>query len=178
MYIGEKRRSTIGVTALTILAIGRVGTRRGRITVQNKTRVTNWSVNLGLLAEEVVGAEFKWGVTDCVTMLRRALEAMYGEDIAAPYIDVAYTTKTGATRAYNKMGGYEGIIEKVGCKEIPARLAKDGDFALFKREHGYDNVVTKMGGSWIIADPDINKIIPVNIHYETLDKEAKVFRIV
>ena len=146
------------------------------VAVENKTRVTNWSVNLGFLAEEVIGAEFDWGKTDCATIFRRALEAMYGEDISAPYVNVTYTTKAGATRAYNKLGGYEEIIEKIGGREIPAKLAKDGDIVIFKSEKGYDNIVTKMGGSWIISDPDMNKIIPVNIHHESL-REAKVYRI-
>lgn len=140
-------------------------------------RVTNWSVNLGLLAEEIRGAQFEWGVTDCVTICRRAIEAMYGEDIAAPFINVSYTTKAGATRAYNKLGGYEDIIKSIGGREIPAKLAKDGDFAVFPRANGYDNVFTKMGGSWMVADPEINTIVPVKMHPSSLDKEAKVFRI-
>ena len=142
-------------------------------------RIRDWTVALGELAREVIGAPFEWGETDCVSVFRRALVAMYGKDIAAPYIDVTYTTKVGATRAFNKVGGYEDTLLKMGAKEVPPHLTRDGDVMVFpKGEGNFENVMTKMGGAWIMSDPASESIIPVHINPYNIGKEAKVFRIV
>ena len=143
-------------------------------------RIANWNVKLGELAREVIGKEFVWGETDCVSVFRRALVAMYGEDIAAPYIDATYTTKTGAIRAFKKVGPYEDILLALGAREVLPQCTRDGDVAVFpKGTGGFDNVMTRMGGSWVLSDPESMSIVPIKLNpYSFEVNEVKVFRIV
>ncbi len=147
--------------------------------MDNMTRVPNWHVALGKLATDLIGQPFVWGETDCVSIFRKALVAMYGQDIAAPYIDVTYTTKAGATRAFNKIGNYASILEKIGAKEIAPHNARDGDIAVFMPEGKYENVMTMMGGAWVLADPFVNIIIAVRMYSAQLESQnVKVYRVV
>ena len=138
----------------------------------------NWHVNLGELANDLIGEPFEWGKTDCVSIARAALVAQFGEDPCVPYVNVTYTTKTGATRAFNKIGNYASILEKIGAREIAPHNVRDGDIAVFKPERGYENVMTMMGGSWILSDPFVNKIVAVRPVLFSYDENIKVYRIV
>jgi len=125
------------------------------------TRQPNWWVKLGELANEVVGQPFEWGKTDCVTIARRALEAQFGED---PIKETAnYTTRGGATRAFNRLGSLGDLAIKAGAREIPVRRARDGDFLIFPKSEDrvYENVATKMGGAWIVSSASVNKVVAV-----------------
>lgn len=141
-------------------------------------RVPNWNVELVLLAKRLIGADFVWGETDCVSVVRKALVAMYGEDIAAPHIGVTYTTKTGAVRAFNKIGSVVGIIEDTGGVEIPLCRARDGDIIVFpKGDGGFENLAVKMGGTWVVASAEIGKLIGTKIFHLDDDASAKAYRI-
>jgi hypothetical protein len=139
-------------------------------------RVPNWNVALGALAREVLGQPFEWGVTDCVTIARRAIEAQFGEDITAPHIDVTYTTKTGAVRAHNKIGSMADVALAAGAAEIPVEQTRDGDIMIFPKSRGFGNILTLMGGMWIMSDPYLDKVVPMKIAYTSLNPEVRAFR--
>jgi hypothetical protein len=111
-----------------------------------------------------------------VTIARRALEAQFGEDIAAPHIDVTYTTKTGAIRAFNKIESIVNIALAAGATEIAPRLCGDGDILIFPKNGGFENVLTLMGSLWIMSDPDLDKVVPLKIAYTSIDPEVRAFR--
>lgn len=142
-------------------------------------RQANWWVRLGELAKELVGKDFVWGETDCVTIARLSLAAQFGEDPIAELTNVAYTTKGGATRAFNKLGSLGEMALKAGAREIPARRARDGDFLVFpKGETGvYENVASKMGGLWIIASPSLDRVVAVK-HFNGAEdaEDVKAYR--
>lgn len=141
-------------------------------------RQANWWVRLGELAKELVGKDFVWGETDCVTIARRALAAQFGEDPIVELTNVTYTTKGGATRAFNTLGSLGAMALKAGAREIPARRARDGDFLIFpKAEQTYENVASRMGGAWIIASLSIDKVVAVK-HFNGAEdaEDVKAYR--
>lgn len=141
-------------------------------------RVFNWNVALGELARELVGQAVVWGETDCVSVARKALVAMYGEDISAPYIDVTYSTKLGAARALKKIGGLETVIDATGCRGVPLHLTRDGDFLFFESDDGGENIATKMGSRWVVAIPEENTIRAIKLNIAELDTEhTRAYRV-
>lgn len=44
-------------------------------------RLPNFDYHLTLFAREMVGKEFVWGETDCGSLVRGAMKAMYGQDM-------------------------------------------------------------------------------------------------
>jgi hypothetical protein len=140
-------------------------------------RVPNWNYKLWELGQEINGQPFEWGITDCVTICRRAIEAQFGEDLIAPHISVTYTTKTGATRAFNKIGSMADIALAVGAQEIEPMNARDGDFLLFpKGTRKYENIATRIGSMWFIADPEINRVVATRLLHTSLDSDVRAFR--
>lgn len=139
-------------------------------------RVVNWSVSLAELANDIVGAPFEWGRTDCVSVARSALVAIFGEDPLVPHINVTYTTKIGAARAFKKIGSMTDIVLAAGAKEIASNLAGDGDFMIFPSEGNYENVATRMGSMWIMADEELGYIVARKIFVTSIDPDVRVFR--
>lgn len=141
-----------------------------------KQRLPNWNYKLWEFGQEIIGQPFAWGVTDCAAIARKALITMYGEDLIGPHTNTSYTTKTGATRAFNKLGSFAGIAIDAGAAEIPIKLARDGDFMVFPRSGTYDNVTTKIGGMWIVSDPIINVVIAMKFIPTSIPSDVKAFR--
>jgi len=140
-------------------------------------RVPNWNYKIWEVGEEVRGQPFEWGITDCVTIARRVLEAQFGEDIIAPHFNSEYKTKTGATRAFNKIGSMTDIALAAGAKEIDPINARDGDIMIFPKGNSkYENVATRIGSMWFIADPDINRVVATRLLHTEIDTEVKAFR--
>jgi len=140
------------------------------------TRVPNWSVKLAGFADSVLGKPFVWGETDCVSICRGALETMYGEDIIAPHFDGTYSTKTGAARAFSKVGSLSAIAEQAGAKEVRHNMSVDGDVMVFPKVGPYENVATRIGGMWIISDQDLDRVIATRILPTSINPNVKVFR--
>lgn len=65
-------------------------------------RVLNWDVKLTDWAMHQLGKDFKWGSTDCCSLLRGALWTMYDEDIFERYR--WWKSKRGAMRAAKEYG--------------------------------------------------------------------------
>jgi hypothetical protein len=139
-------------------------------------RIVNWSVSLAELANDIVGVPFEWGKTDCASVARAALVAMFGEDPLVPHIDVTYTTKIGAARAFKKAGSFVDIVLAAGAREIASNLAGDGDFMIFPNDGNYENVATRMGGLWIMSDEADNSVIATRILVTSIAPDVRVFR--
>ena len=65
-------------------------------------RVLNSDVLLIQFAKSVKGAEFKWGETDCASLVRKSLRIIYGHDVWG--IIGHWSTEIGAARIVNKVG--------------------------------------------------------------------------
>lgn len=140
------------------------------------SRVPNWNVELAALARELGEQGFEWGKTDCASVARAALVAMYGEDLVAPYIHTTYTTKIGASRAFRKIGSMVDIITSAGAREVPLHATRDGDFLVFQGDGSFENMATKIGGLWIISDPELNAVSAVKITPTSMASDTKAFR--
>ena len=141
-----------------------------------RTRVPNWSVKLAGFADSVLGKPFVWGETDCVSICRGALETMYDEDIIAPHFDATYSTKIGAARVFGKIGSMATVAEQAGAREVRPDMSVDGDVMLFPRVGSYENVATRIGGMWIVSDPDLDRVIATKILPTSINSNVKVFR--
>ena len=141
-----------------------------------RERVPNWSIELVQLANHLCVQPFRWGETDCASVARKALVAMYGKDIVAPYIKVTYTTRLGAARVFSKIGSMADIVIAAGAREVPLHVTRDGDFLIFPKSGGYENMSTQMGGLWVISSPDLNSVFATKIMLTSMTPETKAFR--
>ena len=139
-------------------------------------RAPNWHVKLAQLANEVVGQSFVWGETDCASVARRAVAVMYEDDPISPHITFSYTTRTGATRAFNRIGSFADIALAAGAKEVRPDLTQDGDIMIFPKDGNYENVATRMGSMWIISDPEADRVVATKIFTTSIDPDVRVFR--
>lgn len=89
-------------------------------------RVPNWDVALHFWAAEVVGKPYVWGSTDCGSLVRSALVAMYGQDVTG----IEYATKAEALRVHAETGGVEAVLRGIGATDVDIRFAQQGDILI------------------------------------------------
>lgn len=91
-------------------------------------RIRNWDVALITWATSVIGQPFKWGQTDCASLVRTACEVMYAADL---FPDVGrYDTHAGAMRALAYTGGVRQSLRLVGATIQDVKYAQTGDIVL------------------------------------------------
>lgn len=89
-------------------------------------RIVNWDAALTRWAGEQVGRPFAWGETDCASLVRGALAAMYGEDL----VDLPpWTSARAAARALAAVGSVPAALAQLGAEEIPRAFLTQGDLA-------------------------------------------------
>ncbi len=98
--------------------------------------VENWDSRLVELAREVVGEPFEWGVTDCASLVRRALKVMYGRDVWKGHVG-EWKTLRGAVGVNGRTDRQEALRSS-GAVEVAKSYAWSGDVALGASEddHG------------------------------------------
>lgn len=90
-------------------------------------RVVNWDVNLLLWATAQSGQPFLWGITDCGSLARGALDVMYGGSVIDAW---PYHTKREALRVHAETGGVEAVLRAHGAYDIGIMFAQQGDFVI------------------------------------------------
>jgi len=92
------------------------------------SRVRNWDIHLYRWARDVTGEPFEWGRTDCGSLVRESLAAMYpdkGLPLAGP--PPAYSTEREALRVHAETGGVEGWVQAAGWEPVSLGFACQGD---------------------------------------------------
>jgi hypothetical protein len=127
------------------------------------SRVRNWDLALVEWANLVVGQPFQYGLNDCGTLVRGAMQAMYGEDLwpGIPQWDNA----TGALRV---IAGYGTVVEMLrarGATRWPTpHFAQSGDILVMAGDHSpfEETVMVTVGQVAISAHPE-NGIEQLNL---------------
>lgn len=93
-------------------------------------RVPNWDVRLGHEARRLVGRPFEWGATDCGTLCRTALDALYGPGTATRLFGRPWKTARGAKGAVKRMDAILAKLEALGARRVPRAYASGGDLII------------------------------------------------
>jgi len=97
-------------------------------------RVRNWDVALILWAETVRGLPFQWGATDCGSLVRDAMEVMYGRDL---WPDVPrWDTLRAAVQIQGTTGGVAAQLALLGAVEVEYGYVQQGDVILLPCAEG------------------------------------------
>ncbi len=113
----------------------------------------NWDTRLVTWAERVRGQPFKWGETDCGSLVKQAYEIIKGEPIGWS----AWKGKAGALRWVSKSGGLPAALAKV-ASPVGRGFARSGDVVLVKVDepdavYGY-GIVVVVGDNVVAPHPD------------------------
>ncbi len=98
--------------------------------------VANWDRRLVEFVKEVRGTPFKWGQTDCASLVRRGLQLMFDEDVWKGHVN-RWKTLKGAAKVSGTTD-YEVALLASGAVEVGYHYASSGDVALGPQEdeHG------------------------------------------
>lgn len=95
-----------------------------------------WERRLVAWAEYTVGQPFKWGVTDCASLVADAIHAMTlsltGQHAKSGVR--GYSTRLGARRADVKTGGIRQHLRSLGLREVDVRFCQQGDIIVTPRK--------------------------------------------
>lgn len=110
-------------------------------------RVFNWDHKLVRFAEQERGRSYEWGETDCASLVRRAMDIMYGEDKFpnAPN----WTTEVGAKRALGKIDNVNQCIIDIGGEDVHKNFRRNGDIVT-----GIDNN-ENFPGMGVVVDVEV-----------------------
>jgi len=96
-------------------------------------RAENYSVELTAYAEEVRNKPFKWGETDCGSLVKAALRIIYGLEVEIK----SYRNVRGATTVYKGIGSSLSYLIDLGFKPVAPAYAGNGDLVVVK-ENPFD----------------------------------------
>lgn len=117
-------------------------------------RRRTWENRLVAWEREVLGEPFEWGRTDCVSLARGALEAMY-EDPPVPTLGPDYETADGARRAHVETDGPEAVLRAGGAEEVGLGFARDGDMLIGVEEAGgIEGVAVVVESYYVVASEE------------------------
>lgn len=92
-------------------------------------RLVDWDVRLVGYVDSVRGTPLVWGRTDCASLVRGAVRAMYDRDVLRGV--GSWTTSTGALRVLARWGGsYRAALEVAGVEDVPVPFRQRGDVAI------------------------------------------------
>lgn len=104
---------------------------------QGLRRMSGWEVRLDLVVDAARAEPFVWGRSDCFTFVCECIEALTGEDRAAPWRG-RYATERESLRLMAKHG--HSLRQAgdwfFGSEAISARQARRGDAVLFQSPDG------------------------------------------
>lgn len=89
-------------------------------------RQPDWGVRLFGWSESVVGEPFIWGETDCGSLVKGAVESMYGET-PKPWREHTYTSEKEALRVQVQVRGVSGALRSLGAEDVTLAYAQSGD---------------------------------------------------
>jgi cell wall-associated NlpC family hydrolase len=91
-------------------------------------RIHNWDVYLAMWATDLLGQPFVWGETDCASLVRAAMQVMYGED---RWPDTPrYTDAAGALRVSEEHGTVKDHVLALGATKHVITFTQAGDIVI------------------------------------------------
>ena len=90
-------------------------------------RVRTWDVDLLEWAETVIGKRFRWGTTDCGSLVKKSQRIIYGADV---FHLTAWTSKAKATETLAKIT-MRSILQE-HAQPVGRRFLQMGDIVLVK----------------------------------------------
>jgi len=88
-------------------------------------RVENWDTKLFGWGESVKGRKFRWGSTDCASLVIASMEVMYGVDVF-PDVD-RWRSIRKAVRVLHDVGSIAKLFAASGATQVGARFVQSGD---------------------------------------------------
>jgi len=124
-------------------------------------RTVCWDADLVIYVKSVIDEPFEWGRTDCATLVRHALKAMYGKDVLRGV--GSWRTLAEARRAVKRIGPYETFFKSKGCEEWSPAYRQRGDVAILPSGGDRDGLpglgVVVRGG--VLTVDDFVMILPI-----------------
>lgn len=91
-------------------------------------RNRNWSVDIMLWARSVRGRPFEWGSTDCGSLARGALEALYGPQDVRDLFGAPWADGAAARDAWAALADVAAVF---GAHEVEPAYMQTGDLVIF-----------------------------------------------
>lgn len=112
-------------------------------------RIRNWDHALITWARSQQGRSFRWGRTDCATLVRRAHQVMFSRDVfgAIP----RWKTLREAKRVLAATGGVAATLEQLGALRYTRAFAQVGDIAVAAGEDGLPSSAVILGTSALVS---------------------------
>jgi len=102
----------------------------GLAPVLTLVRVRNWDVALAMRARELVGRPFEWGRTDCGTLCREALDALYGPGTGETLLGPPWTSPRAARSAAERLEALIEVLRAGGARLVGRLYASAGDIVI------------------------------------------------
>ena len=121
-------------------------------------RVGDWNERLVAYANSVNGAPFQWGVTDCASLVRYALRAMYGRDLLRGM--GSYRSSPSALRVGRQVGPVGAYLRDRGFQAVGLAFAQSGDTVVFRGlDRGHPQLGVVVSGRLLVSDPDTDVVL-------------------
>ena len=114
-------------------------------------RRDDWEQRLHAYASEKAGKSFRWGSTDCGSLVRGAASAMYPGKPLGKFL--AYRGRNGAEKTLDAIGGPSVRLEASGALQVPLTFAQAGDIILLSGHdgHGLPRMGVMLNGSKVLT---------------------------
>lgn len=116
-------------------------------------RHRDWDMRLHRAVDELVGEPFRWGETDCASVVIRAVEAIYPpDDVPLPRDQPSYDDEGAALRAHAETGGVGPALEAEGAERVPLAFARSGDVLVgLDPQGGVPGAAVVVGPRYVVA---------------------------
>lgn len=114
-------------------------------------RVRNWDVALVAWANAQAGEPYRWGATDCASLVRQAATILFGRD---PWPDVRYDTALDAARVLVARGPVSAHLEAIGARPVAPRFAQSGDVLILPDDAQRELVSLVVADAILEATPE------------------------
>lgn len=141
-----------------------------------QARLPNWDVELAVRARALVGLPFAWGRTDCGTICRQALDALYGPEAAQAVLGDPWTDLRGAAKVWCRIGDAKATLLGCAAERVHRSYASAGDVIVLpgKDEEGLPRLGIVIGGRYLrVSRVDGVLSEPIG----TIDPAAEIWRL-